>query len=214
MRRHVTSGRKPSDFRLCCVAFVGMLVRETSLVMALVAPLTIGGCSGVGKVARSAIGGEPVVRLLNDHPQNLDLTNAHTAPADKIIGLEVEFAMRNQQQFDELMGQISDPQSPEYHHWLNPAQMHTRFGETHVEFEAVLQWLQTQAFTITDQSYGTNADYIRFTGSVRQIEKAFDIELVQPEYDHYAANNDPAVPARFQGVISRIVGLEVAGPLY
>jgi kumamolisin len=112
------------------------------------------------------------------------------------------------------MRQIANPHSPQYRHWLSPEQMHARFGESQSEFDAVQQWLQAQAFTITDQSYGTNADYIRFKGTIGQIEKAFDVELVLPEFDRYAARNDPAIPARFNGVISRVAGLEEVGPLF
>src|SRR5262249_4809953 len=153
----------------------------------------------------------------HDRPEGIDLSNLGTrfdAPADKVIPLEVEFAMRDKQQFDELMNQIADPHSSQYRHWLTPEEMHARFGETQSQFDDVVRWLQEQGFTVTDKSYGTNADYIRFKGTIGQIEKAFDVELVTPEFDRYAAKNDPAIPAKFNGVISRIVGLEEVGPLY
>jgi hypothetical protein len=168
-----------------------------------------------GKAERTvSANGEPLIRLQHDHPEGIDLSQDHDAPADKVIPLEIDFAMRNKTQFDELMRAISDPHSPQYHHWLTPEEMHARFGETQNQFDAVLQWLQEQGFTITDKSYGTNADYIRFKGTIGQVEKAFDVQLVLPEFDHYAAKNDPAVPAKFDGVISRIAGLEEVGPLY
>jgi Pro-kumamolisin, activation domain len=186
----------------------------------LVLALFASGCSATGvlggaKAERTtSASGEPLVRLQHDRPEGIDLSKEHDAPPDKVIPLEVEFAMRNKQQFDELMHEIADPQSPNYRRWLTPEEMHARFGETESQFNEVLRWLQGQGFTITDKSYGTNADYIRFKGTIGQIEKAFDVQLVLPEYDQYAAKNDPAVPAKFDGVISRIVGLEEVGPLY
>jgi Pro-kumamolisin, activation domain len=185
------------------------------LVIAAAFALSMGSCSGQGVTAQrtTSSGGQPIVRLQNDRPRDVDLSKAHDAPADKVIPLEIDFAMRNKQQFDQLMQAISDPHSPEYHHWLTPQEMHARFGETQSQFDAVLRWLEEQGFTVTDKSYGTNADYIRFKGTVGQVEKAFDVELVTPEYDQYAAKNDPAIPAQFDGVISRVVGLEVVGPL-
>jgi hypothetical protein len=177
-----------------------------------------GGALGGGNAERTTTAsGEPLVRLQHDRPEGIDLSNLgsrYEAPRDRVIPLEVEFAMRNKQQFDELMREIADPHSPQYQHWLTPEEMHARFGETQGQFNDVLQWLQEQGFTITDKSYGTNADYIRFKGSIGQIEKAFDVQLVTPEFEHYAAKNDPGVPAKFDGVISRIVGLEEVGPLY
>jgi hypothetical protein len=176
---------------------------------------TTSGILGGGKAERTtSTSGEPLVRLQHDHPEGIDLSDEHEAPSDKVIPLEVEFATRNKRQLDELMREIADPHSPQYHRWLTPEEMHARFGETQNQFNEVSQWLQEQGFTITDKSYGSNADYIRFKGTTGQVEKAFDVQLVLPEYDHYAAKNDPAVPAKFDGVISRIVGLEEVGPLY
>jgi hypothetical protein len=179
---------------------------------------TTSGVLGGGTAERtSSAGGEPLVRLQHDRPEGIDLSNLgerFEAPADRVIPLEVEFAMRKKQQFDELMREIEDPHSPHYRRWLTPEEMHARFGETESQFNEVLQWLEEQGFTITDKSYGTNADYIRFKGTIGQIEKAFDVQLVTPEFEHYAAKNDPAIPAKFDGVISRIVGLEEVGPLY
>jgi len=187
----------------------------------LVFVLAASGCStssgGGGMERTTSASGEPLVRLQHDRPESVDLSNLGArfeAPADRVIPLEVEFAMRNKQQFDDLMREINDPHSPNYRRWLTPEQMHARFGETESQFNEVLTWLQQQGFTITDKSYGTNADYIRFKGTIGQIEKAFDVQLVMPEFEHYAAKNDPAIPAKFDGVISRIVGLEEVGPLY
>jgi hypothetical protein len=187
----------------------------------LVFAFAASGCSatsgvlGGGQAERTTTAsGEPIVRLQHDHPEGIDLSKEHNAPTDKVIPLEIEFALRNKGQFDELMLEIADPHSQQYQHWLTPEQMHDRFGETQSQFNEVLQWLQQQGFTVTDKSYGTNADYIRFKGTIGQVEKAFDVQLVLPEFEHYAAKNDPAVPAKFGGVISRVVGLEEVGPLY
>ena len=192
-------------------------LRVTILALAI----AVSGCSATGGLGGNAehttsASGEPLVRLQHDRP-DIDLSYLSArfnAPTDKVIPLEVEFAMRNKEEFDELMREIGDPHSSQYQRWLTPEEMHARFGETQTQFDEVLRWLQEQGFTITDKSYGTNADYIRFKGTVGQIEKAFDIQLVSPEFDRYAAKNDPAIPAKFDGVISRIVGLEEVGPLY
>jgi hypothetical protein len=190
-------------------------------VIVLVFAVAVVGCSsttgvlGGGNAERTTNpSGEPLVRLQHDRPEDIDLSTAHDAPPDKVVPLEVEFATRNKEQLDQLMLEINDPHSPRYQHWLTPEEMHSQFGETQDDFNQVLQWLQQQGFTITDKSYGTNADYIRFKGTLAQIEKAFDVRIALPEFDHYAVRNDPAIPAKFNGVISRIVGLEEVGPLY
>jgi subtilase family serine protease len=187
---------------------------------AIVLALAVAGCSTTGGLGGSnaerttSPSGEPLVRLQHDRPQDIDLSTAHDAPPDKVVPLEVEFATHNKEQLDQLIQEINDPHSSHYQHFLTPEEMHAQFGESQDQFNQVLQWLQQQGFTITDKSYGTSADYIRFKGSLAQIEKAFDVRIALPEFDHYAVRNDPAIPAKFNGVISRIVGLEEVGPLY
>ena len=198
----------------------GQLPRRRSAIAAALAIALIGaGCAAVTPCSPPRTGnvsgtGEAVVRLPHDRPTGIDLCNYHPTPEDKTIQLELEFAMRNQTQFNELMRQIQDPKSPRHREWLTPAEIHQRFGESKRQFDDVKQWLQSRGFTITDESYGGSSDFIRFKGTIGQIERAFDIRIVSPEYDHYASRDDPAIPARFAGVISSIDGLEVAGPLY
>ncbi len=162
------------------------------------------GCSGT---AESDAGGEPMARLAVNHPTNVDLKHDRPVPADKVLDLEVDFAMHNQAEFDRLSREIHDKKSPMYHHWLTPQEVHARFGETAEQFHAVEAWLKSSGFTITRTSYGGNADFIQFKGTVSQAEAAFKIKLVEPMYDRYINSEDPAIPQRFVGVISTVSGL-------
>ena len=177
------------------------------------ATIALGCASGGGGAAASSANAEPVARLEGNHATNVDLTMAKPTPEKKTLNLELDFALRHKDEFDHLMDHINDRSSPMYHHWLTQEQMHARFGESRAEFDAVRQWLVAQGFTITDQSYGTNADFIKFTGSIGEIEKAFQVHIVSPEYDTYASKEDPVVPARFNGVVSHIIGLDNVGAL-
>lgn len=170
------------------------------------------GCAS-GPAATAGQSGQPVARLRDNHATGVDLTMAKAADDKKTLNLELDFALRHQAEFDRLMDEINDRSSPRYHHWLTPAEMHTRFGESRTEFDSVKQWLTAQGFTITDQSYGTNADFIKFSGTIGQIEKAFQVRIVSPEYDTYANKDDPVIPAQFQGVVSHIIGLDNVGAL-
>lgn len=191
------------------VSELSWIVKWATLVAAFALPLclcvpgcsTLGGGGGGGAVEQNG------VRLPNGHPTKLDLSYYHPAPRDRVIRMEVNFAKRDQAQFDELMRAIQDPKSPQYHHWLTPQQIHDRFGETQSQFNAVEQWLTSQGFTIISKDYGTNSDYITFKGTIKQAEKAFNVEIVAPEYDLYANKQNPMIPAQFAGVISYISGL-------
>jgi subtilase family serine protease len=146
-------------------------------------------------------------RLSVNHPTNVDLKHDAPVPPDKVLEIQVDFAPRNQAEFDQFMRAIDDKQSPDYHHWLTPEEMHARFGETPDQFHAVEQWIKSEGFTITDESYGANADYIKFKGTTAQVEQTFKIKLVEPVYDRFINSEDPAIPPQFVGVISRVEGL-------
>ncbi|MGH8011681.1 MAG: protease pro-enzyme activation domain-containing protein [Candidatus Binataceae bacterium] len=175
--------------------------------------MTIGAFGCAGTTGGGGANQPPLTRLGGQHPTNADLSYDHAAPSGRVIQMELHFAMRNQRQFDQLMNEISDPKSPEYQHWLTPADMHAQFGETQKQFDAVEQWLRARGFTIIDKAYGSNSDYIRFKGTIAQAERAFKIQIVAPEYDLYANKEDPAVPDQFAGVISYISGLDDIGGL-
>lgn len=177
--------------------------------LALVVCTCAYGCAGAGD---TGAGEDQVTRLQGLHSTRTDLDLYKPAPSGKTIAMELNFAMQHKDQFDELMRQTQDPKSRQYQHWLTPEEMHARFGETQGQFNQVEQWLASEGFTITEKSYGTNEDFIRFKGTIGQTEKAFKMEIVTPEYGHFTNKQDPAIPPQLAGVISTITGL--SGEVY
>jgi subtilase family serine protease len=163
------------------------------------------GCSGTGSETSSV--DQQGTRLGVNHPQNVDVKHDLPVPREKVIEIQIDFAMRNKSEHEEFMRAIDDKKSPLYHHWLTPQEMHARFGETAEQFQAVKQWLQAEGFTISEERYGVNGDFIKAKGTAAQIEKTFKIRLVEPMYDRYINSEDPSIPEQFVGVISRIRGL-------
>jgi subtilase family serine protease len=174
---------------------------------AALAVLLMLNAAGCGETNSSNQSDEQATRLSLNHPTDVDLKHDAPVPPHKVLEIQVDFATRNQAEFDEFMRAIDDKQSPEYHHWLTPQEMHRRFGETSDQFHAVEQWIKSEGFTITEESYGANADYIKFKGTTAQVEKTFKIRLVEPVYDRFINSEDPAIPPQFVGVISRVEGL-------
>jgi subtilase family serine protease len=172
----------------------------------LVAGVMLGatGCAGTSASDDTSI---PVTRLAQNHPTNVDLKHDLPVPRDKVLTMQVDFALRNQAEFDELSREIDDKKSPHYHQWLTPEQVHQRFGETAEQYQAVERWLISQGFTIIEKRYNESQDYIKFKGTALQAENAFKIKLVEPQYDRYINSKDPAIPDQFAGVISRVEGL-------
>src|SRR5437899_3747094 len=105
---------------------------------------------------------EPLIPLVGNHPSeaelpdNLSFSRAHPVPADVTLRLTLNFAICNKEEFDRLLKDTQDPASPQYHHFLTPTEIHQRFGESKREFEAVENWLKSEGFEVTQESYGTS----------------------------------------------------------
>src|SRR5438876_11582214 len=148
-------------------ASLGLLLLTTSLATF--------GCSSSSST-ETAANAAPMTHL-QSRPTAMDplMDKAKPAPSDHVMQLELEFALRNKAEFDQLMAEIQNPHSKRYQQWITPEEMHRRFGESQAEFDAVVGWIASQGFTITDKSFGTNDDFVRFKGTVAQIDKAFRV---------------------------------------
>ena len=85
---------------------------------------------------------------------------------------------------DNLLAQQQDPASPNYHHWLTPAQYADRFGVSAADLSTITQWLRGQGLTIAGVAQGRN--WIAVSGSAAQIEAAFSTEIHEYQVDGQA----------------------------
>jgi subtilase family serine protease len=97
-----------------------------------------------------------------------------------------------------LLVEQQDPSSPNYHQWVTPEEFADRFSLSTTEFEKVTAWLQDQGFTIDNRARSRN--WIAFTGTARQMERAFNVQIHEYAVNgktHYATATEPVVPAAF-----------------
>ena len=151
------------------------------------------------------------VPLFGNHPElatevAAKLT-ARPAP-DRSITVRVSFALRNSAELDQLLSDLQDPASPQYHKWLNPKQFDRRFARTPDEVEAVREWLLSKGFKVSQ----ADAHKIISQGTVATAESAFAATIASSvDGSVYANASDPRIPAQFAGVIGSIEGLSNTG---
>jgi subtilase family serine protease len=187
----------------------GALARLLSAAVFATLALVVFGCAETSDQPANAVPVTPIQH--HSTALNSLMKKAKEAPSDKVLTMELEFANHDQAELDRLMAEVEDPHSKHYHQWLDPAEVHARFGESQDQFNAVLQWIQAQGFSVADQTYGSNEDYIRFTGTVAQVDKAFQVHIMEPEFELYVPREDPVMPAQFSGVVERVNGLDNVG---
>ncbi len=144
-------------------------------------------------------------------------TDLGQAPADqRIEGVTLFFSRTLAQQaaLDQLMAAQQTPGSPQYRHWLTPAQFGEQFGLSAADLAKVKSWLGSQGLTITYTA--PSSSLVTVSGTVAQIQQAFGVSmhsLLSHGEQHIANMTDPVLPAAIANVVSGIVGLNDFKPV-
>ena len=101
-----------------------------------------------------------------------------------------------------------DPNSPDFHHWLNAEEFGKLYGPSDADIAAVTNWLQNHGMQIDE--VGKGRVYIQFTGTVGEVERAFHLEMhnyLAEGQMHLANDRDPQVPEALSPVVTGIASL-------
>jgi subtilase family serine protease len=148
----------------------------------------------------------------------------HTIPARALAGsdlgaaasdrelssLMLTFSYTDAQQaaLTQLLTDLQNPSSPRYHAWLTPEQFGAQFGLSTDDLAKVSSWLTSQGFKITGTGRASN--YVTFSGSVAQADKAFGTSIHNLTIDgeaHFSNVTDPVLPTALASVVTNISGL-------
>ena len=119
-------------------------------------------------------------------------------PATKSLHLAIGLPLRNQAALTDLIQQLYDPASPNYHQYLTPKQFTEQFGPTEQDYQAVKDFARTNGLTVT-ATYG-NRLLLDVAGPAAAVEKAFHVTLHTYRHptearDFFAPDTEPTVDA-------------------
>ena len=136
------------------------------------------------------------------------------APAATALPLVVTLKPRDPAALAAEVQAISDPGSPEYRHFLTPAQFAQQFGPTTSTIEQVTSALQQEGLTVGPPS--STGLSLPVSGTVAQVQSAFATPISKYHlssgktgYDNAAA---PEVPSSVAPQIEGILGLDTLSP--
>ncbi len=128
--------------------------------------------------------------------KDLNLQPVARLAATNVLHLAIGLPFRNQAALGQLRQQIYDPASPNFRHYLTPAQFAAQFGPTVADYQALINFAQANGLTVTGQH--ASRALLDVVGTVANIEKAFTVTLLV--YPHptenrnfYAPNVEPSV---------------------
>ena len=109
---------------------------------------------------------------------------------------------------EQLLDDLQDPKSPNFHKWLKPEQFGQSFGIAQQDLDAITQWLQSHGFTVN--SIYPSRMLIDFSGTAGQIREEFHTEIHNLDVNgiaHIANMSDPQIPEALAPAILGIVSL-------
>jgi subtilase family serine protease len=111
-------------------------------------------------LASAAIAGAPGVRIVGK-PDAASQTS-----------FEVALPLRNVDELNDLLAALHDPASPQYHHWLTPAQFAARFAPDSATMNRVVAGLRARGFSVRAHTRS-----LHVSGPVALVEGALGTHL-------------------------------------
>ena len=96
-------------------------------------------------------------------------------PGTNRLSLAIGLPLRNQAALSNLLQQIYDPASPNYHHYLTPEQFTERFGPTEADYQAVIAFAKANGLRVTTTH--PNRVLLDVSGSVTDVERALHVTM-------------------------------------
>ncbi|MGC9941989.1 MAG: protease pro-enzyme activation domain-containing protein, partial [Verrucomicrobiota bacterium] len=118
-------------------------------------------------------------------------------PASNRLQLSIGLPLHHQDQLGELIAQLYDPHSTNYHKFLKPDEFTARFGPTEGEYDSVVQFAEAHGLTVVRRH--SNRVVLDVAGSAVDIGHAFKITLHTYKHpterrDFFAPDTEPSVP--------------------
>jgi kumamolisin len=166
---------------------------------------------GLAVAVPAAAATEPLVTLADNAAPLVSSTRTGDVAAGRPITAALSLKLHDQQALERFLADVQNPASPQYHHFLTPAQFNAEFGPTQADVSKAVSFLEKSGATGIEVS--GNRQAITFTGSAAQLEAAFHTRIGTYHdrvsgRDFFANDAAPAVPADVSGVVGNVVGLD------
>jgi subtilase family serine protease len=139
------------------------------------------------------------------------LSNAENLGAEdlsKQITVTVWLKHHNEAAFHELVREMYDKSSPNYHHFLTLDQYHANFAPTRQEAALVREYLTSHNLTVS--AADKNNHYISAVGRVADVQEAFKVQINRFKVNgeiHRANLTEPTVIGSASAVVAAVQGL-------
>ncbi|MGD0144962.1 MAG: protease pro-enzyme activation domain-containing protein, partial [Rhizomicrobium sp.] len=148
----------------------------------------------------------------NTRPETRVKANDRGAVPDSFAMEHMQLLLRRspaqERALEQLIDQLHDRNSPNYHHWLSAAEFGQEFGIGAADIQAVTGWLTAHGFQVN--AVYANRMTIDFSGTAAQVRAGFktDIHYLNVKGVRHVANvADPQIPSALAPAVTGIVSL-------
>jgi len=127
--------------------------------------------------------------------------------------LQLQRSPQQELELQQLIEQLTDKSSPNFHRWLTANEYGERFGVSEQDRDTIKRWLQAHGFRV-NVDY-TNGILIDFSGTAGQVREAFRTEIHRLDVKgalHFANMSDPRIPAALAPAVVGVVSLHDLRP--
>jgi hypothetical protein len=165
-----------------------------------------------GPLITSAVNESQLVTLPGNTRPEANAANDRGPVADDMPMEHMQLLLRRsperEQALEQLIDQLHDPASPQFHHWLSPQEFGFDFGLAASDLQTITGWLQIHGFVIN--SVAPSTTIIDFSGDAGQVRDAFRTEIHNLDVNgvsHIANMSDPQIPAALAPAVVDVVSL-------
>ncbi len=126
---------------------------------------------------------------------------------DRMV-LVLQAAPAQQAALDKLVEAQHNPNSPQFHRWLTPAQFGARFGVSAGDRARIAAWLSSKGFAVEPAPEGGRL--LIFSGAADQVAAAFHTQVhryLAGGVAHLANSQDPQIPAALAPIVAGVLSL-------
>lgn len=148
----------------------------------------------------------------NTRPEAQEKENDRGRVADDMaldhMLLQLKRSPEQERELEQLIDQLTDKSSPNFHQWLTAKEFGERFGVAQQDRDTITRWLESYGFKVNiDYTSGILLD---FSGTARQVREAFRTEIHTLNVNgvkHIANMSDPRIPAALAPAVVGVVSL-------
>lgn len=129
-----------------------------------------------------------------------------------LISVTAWLKLHNESQLDQIVKQLYDNKSPNFHKWLNQEQFNASFSPTAQEVNAVQNFLTAHGLSVL--AVAENNFFVKAQGTIGQVEQTFHVSIHNYTFNGatYRANTgDPSGNDAGMGLVAAITGMDDLG---